>query len=251
VEPHEAIHFRNQFRDARALALKDAELYQEVLFVLERFGSFLTGRIQDLRRYEKKIVDFARTSPLADGRSDSSSWQTPFSALYEYVRVSRNDALHQGAFARQLTAHVVKLAVVLEDALMADAAAIADYMVHGPVCAYYWQPLGFIRQQLLLNSFSYLPILSDDGSPTDQLISDFSLAHYLGRDQSERKTRLAQTLRAAIDSSRLETTPTISLPLDTPVKDALQKMTGLPVLVVSKSDAPARLVGLLTPFDVL
>lgn len=247
----EALYFRDQFRDARALALKDAERFQDVLFVLERFGSFLKGKIQDLGKYETLIVDFAKKSPLADGVAEASAWQTPFSALIEYVRASRNDALHQGAFARHLTTHVVNVALVLEDALMADAAVVSDYMVHPAVCAYHWQPLGFIRQQLLLNSFTYLPILKDDGTPTDELISDLALALYLGRSQTERKIRLAHTLKTALASKQLKPTPTCSVELDTKVEEALTKMSGPPVLVVSKKDAPLRLLGILTAFDVL
>jgi hypothetical protein len=251
VNQDEVLYFRDQFRDARALALKDAERFQDVLFVLERFGSFLKGKIQNLGKYEKLIVEFANRSPLADGVAEPSAWHTPFSALIEYVRVSRNDALHQGAFARQLTTQVVKLALVLEDALMADAALVSHFMVHPAVCAYHWQPLGFIRQQLLLNSFSYLPILKDDGTPTDELVSDLALASYLGRNQTERKVRLTHTLRTALESGRLTPTPTFSVELDTKVEEALAKMSGPPVLVVSKADAPLRLLGILTAFDVL
>lgn len=251
VNQFEAIYFRDQFRDARALALQDAESFQDVLFVLERFGSFLTGKIQDLGKYENLLVEFAKKSPLADGVAEASAWHTPFSALIEFVRSSRNDALHQGAFARHLTSHVVKLALVLEDALMADAAVVSDYMVHPAICAYHWQPLGFIRQQLLLYSFSYLPILTDDGTPTNGLVSDLALASYLGRNQSERKVRLGHTLKSAIETLGLKVTPTISLALDTPVHEALARMSGPPVLIVSKSDAPIRLLGILTAFDVL
>ena len=209
------------------------------------------GKIQDLGKYESLIVDFAKKSPLADGVAEASAWHTPFSALIEYVRASRNDALHQGAFARHLTTHVVKVALVLEDALMAEAALVSDYMVHPAICAFHWQPLGFIRQQLLLNSFTYLPILKDDGTPTDELISDLALASYLGRIQTERKVRLAHTLKTALDSGGLKPTPTFSVELDTKVEEALAKMSGPPVLVVSKKDAPLRLLGILTAFDVL
>jgi hypothetical protein len=248
VNQQEALHFRDEFRDARALALKDAERFQDVLFVLERFGSFLAGKIQDLGSYKPHILEFAKRSPLADGHADSNSWASPFTALYEYVRTSRNDALHQGAFARHLTAHVIKLALVLEDALMADAAVIADYMVPA-VCACYWQPLGFLRQHLLLNSFSFLPILEENDAVTDLLVSDLALAAYLGRNQAERKVRLAHSLKMAIQGG-LKTTPTIRLPLDTPVEEALARMQSHPVLIVSKSE-PSRLLGLVTPFDVL
>ena len=42
---------------------------------------------------------------------------TPFSRLYDLVQDARNDALHQGAFARHLTIHAIGLALILEDAL--------------------------------------------------------------------------------------------------------------------------------------
>jgi len=211
----------------------------------------LTGKIQDLGKYQQIIVEYARRSPLAEGLSTSSSSQTPFSALIDYVRNSRNDALHQGAFARHLTNHVIKLALVLEDALTVDAVVISDFMVHGPVCAYLWQPLAYVRQQLLLNSFTYLPVLADDGTPTNTLISDLSLAMYLGRNVAERKRRFAHPLKKAVESGEMKLTPTISLSINTPVHEALSRMTGPPVLVISASDAPVRLLGILTAFDVL
>jgi hypothetical protein len=65
MEHDAAIFFRNQFRDARALALHDAEAYQEVLFSIERFGSALSGEIGTLARYRKWIVREAKISPLA------------------------------------------------------------------------------------------------------------------------------------------------------------------------------------------
>ena len=37
MDPQVALYFRNEFRDARDVALKDAEGYQQILFVLERF----------------------------------------------------------------------------------------------------------------------------------------------------------------------------------------------------------------------
>ena len=38
-----ALYFRDEFREARAAALEDAEGYQQILFVLERFGSYMFG----------------------------------------------------------------------------------------------------------------------------------------------------------------------------------------------------------------
>lgn len=38
-------------------------------------------------------------------------------ALYDLVEQGRNEALHQGAFARHLAEHAIELALALEDAL--------------------------------------------------------------------------------------------------------------------------------------
>ena len=62
---------------------------------------------------------------------------------------------------------------------------IGDYMVRMPVSACTWHPLSFIRQTMLANSFSYLPV--NNGTETEpdlRLISDCHLAAFLrtGKD---------------------------------------------------------------------
>ena len=73
------------------------------------------------------------------------------------LKDGRNDALHQGACARHLANHAVQLALVLEDALMPSEPKVSDFMVRDAICAAHWQPISFVRQQMLANSFSYLP----------------------------------------------------------------------------------------------
>lgn len=46
-----AIHFRDQIRHARAAALKDAEDFAELVFVLERIGVYLTGSVEGIGNY--------------------------------------------------------------------------------------------------------------------------------------------------------------------------------------------------------
>ncbi len=143
-----AIYFRNQLRGARALALRDAEAFDELLFSVERLGSALTNTIGALghSKYQSAIAEVARQSPLAEEiPSQWREYHTPFHILYESVRAARNDALHQGAFARHLTVHAIQLAIVLEDALMQNLTTVGDYMVQNPVYAATWQPVGFIR----------------------------------------------------------------------------------------------------------
>jgi hypothetical protein len=174
---------------------------------------------------------------------------TPFDRLYELVRIARNDAMHQGAFARHLTAHVTELAIILEDALtQLENPTVGDFMVRNPVCAEVWQPIGFIRQQMLANSYSYLPVLNNQQW---YLISDAAVAIYLGaeRDSKERKRRLASTFEKA--SSSLGVKPIDPKPDTTPLADALEALKNEPVLLIYRAPDKDILAGLLTAFDLL
>jgi hypothetical protein len=244
-----ASFFRDQFRQARATALQDAEGFQEIIFVLERFGVYLIGKIKDLGKYGEAIEREAMSSPLADAIPvQHNTWHSKFSTIYELVRDARNDALHQGAFARHLTNSVIQLALILEDALMSNASTVGEFMVREAICASFWQPLSFIRQQMLKNSYSYLPLLSEnEGHPSWMLVSDYHVAHYLR--QGDRKARLAKTLESAITEGLvLEQANTCFA--DTSVVEALKMSEGKPVIVID-SEHPDRLVGIVTSFDFL
>ena len=249
MEREIASYFRDQFRQARARALQDAEGFQDTLFVLERLGIYLTGRILDLGKYKKHIEQEAMKSPLADDIPNQHTiWHSKFSTIYETVRNARNDALHQGAFARHLTNSVIQLALVLEDALMSNKSTTGEFMVREPICASYWQPLSFLRQQMLKNSFTYLPLLCDkEGQQRWLLVSDYHVAHYLRL--GDRKARLAKTLDAAI-SDGLEVEPADTCFADTSVEEALKMSKGKPLIVIDR-DHPERLAGIVSPFDFL
>lgn len=239
-----SIYFRDQFREARAEALRDAEGFQEILFVLERFGAYLKKSIGTLGSYATSVKEFALISPLADPvPANRHLWHIPFAHLYDLVREARNDALHQGAFARHLTNNAVQLALVLEDALMSNQNKAGDYMVREPVCASLWQPVSFIRQTMLVNSFTYLPIFN---SCHWFLISDYCLAKYL---RSSRNFRLAKPVREAIKEG-LELEDAVTCFAHSPIDEVLKKSEGKPVLVIDGERAE-RLVGIVTPFDFL
>lgn len=251
------IFFRDQFREGRAAALRDAEGFQEILFTLERLGMCLTGKILDIGKYSDSIQVLAKRSPLALAEEVPEKWREwhlPFCTTYELVRKARNDALHQGAFARHLTDHVVHLALILEDALMSESTTVHDFMVREPVCAEIWQPISFVRQQMLKNSFSYLPILLEkDGQRNWHLLSDTNIVKYLkSRPEDERKKRLAKTVKEALkdEDGKLETENTQCCSPKTLVSEILDNFKGLPILITSK-DHSDRLLGILTAFDLL
>jgi hypothetical protein len=121
LQPQAVVHLRDELRNARARAAGDSEAYEALLYAIERFGCALTGTIGTLGSYKDQLVQLARQSVLSDIGQTWREWHVPFVDQYEVVRTARNDALHQGAFARHLTTHAIQLALVLEDALMSDA----------------------------------------------------------------------------------------------------------------------------------
>ena len=172
------------------------------------------------------------------------------SKLIEIVRQGRNDALHHGAFARHLTTKAIELSIVLEDALMTGSEKVGDYMVRDPVCAYLWQPISFIRQQMLAHSFSYLPVYVEVDS-TWKLVSDLLIAKYLRSvSDDNRKVRLAKSLQDAISQDDLRLLNAKCYHSDRRTSEVINALNGLPVLICRK-ERQEDLVGILTPFDLL
>ncbi len=251
LTPESAIYFRDQLREARADAFRNVENYQELLFCIEKLGITLTKEISALGKYKKRISALANRSPLAcDIPAKWSQWHAPFRELYETVREARNDALHQGAFARHLTKHASELSLVLEDALMKDCDKVRDFMVRNPVCTHLWQPVSFIRQVMLLNSFSYLPVWSRSGSEEKwHLVPDHSVALYL-RGANDRKPRLATSLQDAVKSDGIKLLLASTRSPEDRVTSLLDEGMQEPVLIPDPKDSKV-LLGILTAFDLL
>lgn len=247
-----ASYFRDQLREARATALRNAEGFQDILFAIERLGSALTRTIGTLGSYRGALTELANESPMARDLPElRSAWHVPFSNLYHGVMVARNDALHQGAYARNLTANAIRLALVLEDALMNGSGAVRDYLVHNVTTAFPWQPISFIRQQMLENAFSTLPVYLDHGGW--HIITDQVIALYLRTPRTPHEHRnilLARTLAEAMQTGQLVLDPAYLCPPDTAIEVALQDSAGRPILV-TLDNAPERLAGILTPFDLM
>jgi len=250
--------FRIQLQHAREDALKDAEAFDGILHVVECLGSFCFGRVAALGPFQPEVEKVARLSPLADVPAQWRSVHIPFSLLYNLVKDARNDAMHQGASARHLTTHAIELALVLEDALRMSENAeksslvVSDYMVPDPVCAHLWQPVSLVRQRMLTNSFSYLPV--QDAAGQWCLVSDLEVAQYLQVDENKepiangkRNVRLATPLEKASEIALL---PAKHVPDTTPIAKALVDFDGKPMLVF-RYNGKAELVGILTAFDLL
>lgn len=249
LTPNAALGHRDQLRVAREQATADAEGFMTVLFAIERFGTAIVGRAAALGEYRAELVAFAEKSPLASLIPNAHREHlTPFESLFYLVRVARNDAMHQGAFARHLTSHAVELSIVLEDALMPDGQIVADYMVKGVVCAELWQPLAFLRQAMLANSFSCLPVRLDDMSWA--LVSDAALASALRQSSPGRNAALGVTLEEAINCGLIATEQPVILAPTSRVSDVLRKISARPALVLHP-EHPSEIIGIIAAFDLM
>lgn len=123
-------------------------------------------------------------------------------------------------------------------------------MVRNPICAAGWQPISFVRQSMLKNSFSYLPVLvTEKGQPTWMLVSDLAIACYLQTATN------ADNLRERLTQRLEEVTAHVKLSKSTQCKpgdlivDVLKNWDGLPVLILSQHSG--ELAGIRPPFDLL
>jgi hypothetical protein len=207
IDQPKAIYFINTLRDARAMALKDSESFEKFILILEQLGKLLCGIKIGLFAFTQDISKLASQSDLAkEIPFHYPELHNNFDDLYRLVKDARNDAVHEGAFARHLTIHLIELSIILEDSLMSNLNKVCEYMVRNPVCAELWQPLSFIRQTMLANSFSYLPVqINNDGKSQWKLVSDTILAKYLNRASSKtnRRVRLIQSLQEAVEKKIL------------------------------------------------
>jgi CBS domain-containing protein len=237
--------FRDEFRSARASALRDAENFDELLILLERLGLFLLKAQGSLKMYEPHVADLARESPLATLPPTARPYHTPIDVPYDLVRQGRNDAAHQGAIARNLTDHVVQLSIILGDALSTPLICASDFMVAHPVCAGLWEPVSFVRQKMLVNAFSYLPVNEQDW----RLLSDRELARFLRTTSREhdRGKRLAMTLEDALRAG-LKLDPADRCAPQDEIATVVGRLADRPMLVTSPE---GRLIGILTAFDLL
>jgi hypothetical protein len=247
ISPEVAVHFRDELRAARARALQDAESFQAVVQVVERLGEYLNGnRARGLWGYRQFLEHLASKSVLGKQTPATHPHLHPaFLDLLWNVADARNSAIHEGTYARTLTAHAVEFALILEHALMSSRTRVRDFMVQGVVTAAPWQPLSLVRRTLLANSYSYLPI--DIGRGQWRLVSDYSLARYLLSDTNA-KARLNQTMEQASIQGLVLDEPLVCGG-DIPVTDVLAQCRGLPVLIVAGDES--HLIGIATPFDLL
>ena len=230
-----ALHFRDQLRAARSVALRDAEAHQEIVLTLERLGAYLYGKIATLNTYQGVITKLAELSPMATTVPSSlADLHSTFVRKYEIFRRGRNATVHQGAFARHLTVNAVELSLVLEEALMNGYDQVGDFMVRNPVCAYYGNRLVLSGRPCYQTLSRYLPVLTGSKQqPVWQVVSDSNLVKYLRVKGEVSSERLVQKLSEATDLGGLTLLPVQTCLANDKLANLSQGPEGLPTLVLS------------------
>ena len=226
------------------------------------FAKALTGTNAGLGNPENKnrIMELVERGALQGKPAASDTGELCASELYDLVRNARNDAMHEGAFARNLAVHLVQLGVMLEDALVnrADGRKAKHYMMREPVTAEPWEPIAFVRQKMLVHSFSHLPVRIDG---CWKIVSDHGIAVHLWQSDGSVnvKERLQQRLDCAVKEETLKVRCAVVVKPEDVVREVVKESEGYirqgyPILVKAdikdESENPL-LVGILTPFDLL
>jgi len=255
LEARERIFFRDRLREARYMALADAEGFGAICFALESLGLRVHGKQEALGKYMDPIAGYAEKSlVLTDLAVLEPSQFKPFAALYGIVLAARNDAMHTGAYARHATQAAIELCIGLEEALMADVPrTVGNLMVSAPITVEPWQTVAHARQLMLMHSFSFLPVRL---GATWCLVSELGLAKHLSGSNNERKIRLCQSIETA-KANGMEVIPiqdTALLTTDMQIEDVLRRspvQVGPMLWLVVDSRRPEHLAGVLSPFELM
>lgn len=243
------IFFRNQFRKARYKALRDAEDFDSIFHAIEGLGAFLANdsdrdSLHDYQPFLKRLTD---DSILAkDLPKEFPSFHNSFLFLYETVRNFRNQVAHQGVYARNKTRYAIELGLIFEQVLNNMDQNITNYMVRNPTTASLWEPLSHIRKEMLINSFSHIPVYYDNEW---KLISDYYLNNFLRKFPGDYQKGLSLNVEYAINNDMKLEHPANIVDENSSI-EGLNLTSTKPVLIISAVEQN-RLVGLLTSFDLL
>jgi len=253
----ESRYYRDALRTARYAALADAEGFGSICFALEALGIRLLGTQGDLGRYEDRIGFYARLSPVLTemAKMHPSGFKT-FEDLYQTVRAARNDAMHNGAYARHATNAAMELCIGLEEALMVGVKrTVGSVMVNSPITIDPWQPVAHARQLMLMHSFSFLPMWH---AGEWWLLSELGLAKFLNVGATKKGVRLGMTIEQARNyQPSLEIVPVPTRRLLSPssqikgLLDEADTAQGPTLWLITDIRRKGRLAGILSPFELM
>lgn len=136
---------------------------------------------------------------------------------------------------------------------MKNGTQVSQFMVRSLDTAEPWQPISFVRQVMLSNSYSFLPLWFDHkGRDGWWFLAESEVAKYLrvAASNEERKRRLAATVASSVEKGLLSLIQAQTVDPQALVREAVTLLQGSPLVVVGQEE-PTRLLGILTAFDVL
>ena len=259
ITQDQAIYFRNEFRNSRRATERDQQNCTSISHVLESFGSQICNEKKgrhSLGHCADEIKEFVRKhNPISEILCPD--YHIKFGRLYEVVREGRNDMAHRGSRAKYFVPRFMELSITIEDALMNHDSIekVQDYMVRDVAIAQLSQPLSAIRQNMLTNSFSYMPYF-DKSECKWFVVSDADIAQYLRFNGKYNQNQLYGTLECAIKNKNGidKHEPTVCEPeklVSEILKDSeWHKKRHLPILVCRRSNKE-HLLGILTASDLM
>lgn len=256
----ECLHLRKRLQEERYKVLEDGENWLTIVQAIEAVGKAIVlsqtkptalakKRVNGLRDLKEPLQEFVKKH-----HPTASQDEEDFKDLLEEVREVRNAEAHTGAAARAAAKIATTvgiyledtLMIYLEDTLMAASGAkktVKAYIQKDVVRAYTWQNLDECRRQMLIHSFSYLPIKVKNKW---KMLSDANLAKYLADQNSNELWK--QKVECAMEKG-LKIEPAKEVEQTDSKACALKKMDGKAAIVTEGENKD--LVGIITPFDLL
>lgn len=246
----ESIHFLACFRDARANTLKDIENFNDIIIAIESFGSFLSNKILSGFGDYKCIIKEFVTKFLCDYETEF------FETKYDIVRTTRNESIHSGVFARNVSTHSLELLLIIEGALLSfmskTHSTVGSFMVNNVIVAQPWQTVKIVRNIMLTNSFTHIPVYHKDDWC---LVSETDIINFLGVNyyDKSRKENSVKTIQELIESKSYRKIEVVHKPLTESleeIKNCFLSNCGRPILIVNNIHKN-QLLGIITPYDIL
>ena len=128
-----------------------------------------------------------------------------------------------------------------------DLNSAADYMVREVVVVEEWHLVAHARQMMLMHSFSFLPIRLKGRW---KLISEMSVARFLRQGRANRLAMSiidAERIESSLVCDAMEIRPDMGISdlYDAPIEDHGR------LWLVTETDGSERLLGVLTPFELM
>ncbi len=211
-----------------------------VVHAIERLGRHLVPGGESLNDYQPALLDLVRRAELDIGDLDVRLF---------LLRQTRNDAAHQGFYARNAAREAVLVALRLEEALNVGWSDIElRHLMSAPITTQPGDTLGDVRRAMLEHAFTAIPARVNDRWC---LISDRWLASELaGKTKEDRDALLRRKVigLSADEVERLEVEPQAD---STRIGALGAELMNHPLILVVESTKRDVLVGVVAPADLL